>query len=234
MAGGRLVHYIYIRRVGMKTVAAIYTTFAIVDTIKQEFATLMPRVRLINIIDDSLLADTMAAGEVTPTVARRLISYYQNAEEAGADVIFNTCSTMSEVADEGQKRVGIPVVKIDRPMADEAVRTGDRIGILATVETTIRPTTRLLEAAAREQGRSVTVYNGLARGAFDALLKKDLPRHDDLVAGMVKKLSHQADVFILAQSSMARQHSLLSKMTDKPILTSTRSGVMAVKALTEN
>jgi len=40
--------------------------------------------------------------------------------------------------------VGIPVVRVDEPMAEKAVQTGTRIGVAATLATTLKPTTELI------------------------------------------------------------------------------------------
>ena len=62
--------------------------------------------------------------------------------------------------------VAIPLVKIDDAMAAEAVRTGARVGVLATLQTTLAPTVRLVKAQAVAAGRSVSVVEGLAQGSL--------------------------------------------------------------------
>jgi hypothetical protein len=87
----------------MATVAAVYTASAIVDPIKELFAEILPGCRLINIVDDSLIQDVIREGFVTPAVSQRLFYYYSAARETGAQVIFNTCSSVGEVADLARK-----------------------------------------------------------------------------------------------------------------------------------
>lgn len=75
----------------------------------------------------------IANNQVTPAVRRRLLSYYNAAADAGADVVFNTCSSVGDVADYGNQYARIPVFRIDQPMAAEAVLNYDRIGVISTL-----------------------------------------------------------------------------------------------------
>ena len=66
-----------------QTLALIHTSmvFLTVETMMKDlFAELLPGVRLINIVDDSLLADVMRAGQIPPAVASRMADYVVAAE----------------------------------------------------------------------------------------------------------------------------------------------------------
>ncbi len=217
----------------MPTVAAIYTAQAIVEPIKELFAEIIPGCRLINIVDDSLIQDVIREGTVSPAVARRLFRYYEAAADTGADLIFNTCSSIGEVASAARSMLDIPLVKIDEPMAARAVQTGKTLAVLATLPTTLAPTVRLVNAQAAQAGKSVTVLEGLALGAFEALLAKNPEKHDQLVTETAEKLAGRADAFVLAQGSMARMEASLAKITGKPVFSSPRLGVLEVKAILE-
>jgi Asp/Glu/hydantoin racemase len=212
----------------MPTVAAIYTALNIVDPIKALFAELLPDARLINIADDSLIQEVIAAGGVTPAVTRRLVAYYQAAAQAGADLIFNTCSSVGEVALLGQQFVDVPIVQIDHAMAGAAVQQGAAIGVLATLPTTLGPTVRLVQRKAAEAGRDVAVHEGLAAGAFQALLAGQAAEHDRRIMAAAEVLADQVELFVLAQASMGRLQDVLAAATGKPVLTSPRLGVLSV------
>ena len=217
----------------MRTVAAVFTAQSIVESTKQLFAELVPDCRVISIIEDALIQDVIRAGRVTPEIARRLVRYYLAAEDTGADLIFNTCSSIGDVAILARSLVKIPLVKIDDAMAAEAVRIGARVGVLATLQTTLAPTVRLVEAQAEKAGRTISVVEGLAKGAFDALFAKQLEKHDELVMAAAERVASQADVIVLAQGSMARLEEALAKRTGKPVLSSPRRGVVEVKETLE-
>jgi Asp/Glu/hydantoin racemase len=184
---------------------------------------------VISIIEDALIQDVIRAGRVTPEITRRLIRYYLAAEDTGADLIFNTCSSIGDVAIMARNLVTIPLVKIDDAMAAEAVRIGMRVGVLATLQTTLAPTVRLVRAQAEKAGRTVSVVEGLAQGAFEALVARQAEKHDELVASAAERVAGQADVIVLAQGSMARMEEALAKRTGKPVLSSPRRGVLEVK-----
>ncbi|MDQ0898450.1 aspartate/glutamate racemase family protein [Paenibacillus sp. V4I7] len=217
----------------MKTVVAVYTGQGLADPLKAVFKELLPDCRLVNIIDDSLIGDVVQAGQVPPGVARRLIQYFHHGEEIGADVILNTCSSVGEVVDDARRLIGVPIVKIDESMAAAAV-SYDRIAVLATLPSTLAPTMRLIQKQAEAAGRQVTLVNGLAEGAFDALVCGKPEEHDRILLETAKRIADKADVLVLAQGSMARMEPKLKETTGKPVLSSPRMGVEAVKALLEN
>jgi len=66
--------------------------------------------------------------------------------------------------DAARKAVEVPIVKIDDAMATHAAANASRIGVLATVPTTLGPTADLIHAHAGELGRDVQVVRTSARG----------------------------------------------------------------------
>jgi Asp/Glu/hydantoin racemase len=214
----------------MKTVVAVYTGQGLADPLKAVFKELLPEVRLVNIIDDSLIGDVVSAGHIPPAVARRLIQYYHHAEDMGADVILNTCSSVGEVADAARSLIGIPIVKIDDSMTAIAAARYDRIAVLATLPSTLEPTMRLIRRQADAAGRQVTLVDGLAAGAFDALVSGRPDEHDRILLETALRTAGEADVIVLAQGSMARMEQMLAEITRKPVLSSPRLGVEQVKA----
>ncbi|HZG83759.1 aspartate/glutamate racemase family protein [Paenibacillus sp.] len=216
-----------------KTVAAVYTGQGLAEPLKAVFQELLPDVRLVNIIDDSLIGDVVRAGHIPPSVARRLVGYYHSAEELGADVILNTCSSVGEVADDARRLIGVPIVKIDDAMAAQAAAQYDRIAVLATLPSTLEPTMRLIQRHADAAGRSVALVDGLAAGAFDALVSGRPEEHDRLLLETAVRVAAEADVLVLAQGSMARMEQKLREAIGKPVLSSPRLGVERVKAVLE-
>ncbi|MEB0056747.1 MULTISPECIES: aspartate/glutamate racemase family protein [unclassified Variovorax] len=216
----------------MKTVAVVHTGPATVQPIKQQFQELLPDVRVINIVDDSLLNDVIAAGHLTEAVAGRILTYMQEGQKMGAVAILNACSSVGEAATAARAGLSIPVVKIDERMAERAVALGPRIGVVATVRTTLEPTIRLIRAKAEETGQQIEISEGLAEGAFQALLEGKTEAHDEVVRRTILSLVDKVDVIVLAQASMARLTSSLGDLK-VPVLSSPRSGVEAVRALLE-
>jgi Asp/Glu/hydantoin racemase len=213
----------------MKTVVAVYTGQGLAEPLKAVFNEILPDCRLINIIDDSLIADVVASKKVTPAVTRRLLRYYETAEEMGADAILNTCSSVGDVVALGRQVVDIPIIRIDEAMAIKAVKQYARIGVIATLPSTLEPTLRLLQDQAQRLGRDVTIVDGLADGAYDALVNGSPEHHDKRILETALRLKPQVDAFVLAQGSMARMERDLAETTDLPALSSPRLGIDAVK-----
>ncbi|WP_079909250.1 aspartate/glutamate racemase family protein [Paenibacillus sp. 32352] len=214
----------------MATVAAIYTGQGLSERIQPIFREVLPDCRLVSIIDDSLIADVIRLGHVTPAVTRRLTQYYRHAEEIGADMILNTCSSVGEVADWARPMLDIPIIKIDEAMAALAASQYRSIGVLATLPTTLEPTKRLIQREAGKQNRDVQIVDALAKGAYQALISGQPEEHDRLILEAARSVAQQADVLVLAQGSMVRMEEALQQATNLPLYSSPRLGVMAVKA----
>lgn len=213
----------------MKRVFAVHTALAMIEPTTQLFKEHMPDVKLNHIVDDSLIQEVIANNRITPAVAKRLVNCYHMAVDAGADAIFNTCSSIGEIAQFARKLVPIPIYKIDDPMAIMAVESATRIGVLATLPTTLGPTAALLRTMATEQNKSVTVVEGLAEGAFQAMMSGDRDTHDALIVKASEKIADNVYLIVLAQGSMGRMAEELEKVTGKKVLSSPLSGVLGVK-----
>lgn len=215
-----------------QTVFVLHTSFALLEVLNPLFAEHLPSTRIVNIVDDSLLADVRAAGHMIPSVAQRLVGYAMLAQAAGADAIFNACSSVGEVADMIRQVVSVPVVKIDDCMAEAAIDAGERIAVVATVPTTLDPTMRLIDRKARERNSTVELRPVLVEGAFDVLVSGDHARHDTMVATAIRAAAREADAVVLAQASMARLVPQLSDVS-VPVLASPLGGVGDLKRALE-
>jgi len=198
----------------------------IVSLVRQE----RPDMRVHNIIDDSVIPSIVANNNVVPPgVIRRLSAYCHLAEEGGAEAILVTCSSISEIVDIARHLVGVPIFKIDEPMAEIAAsRSRRRIGIAATLNTTLDPTERLIRSKVSALGKHIEIQSDLCGGAFQALWKGDSRTHDEIVIKVVRALLSDCDIVVLAQASMARAAERLKREEQERVLTSPASGVKRV------
>jgi Hydantoin racemase len=187
-----------------KTLGLIHTSATLVPVFQQLCNQYLPNIKVFNIVDDSLIKNTIACGELTPATARRVVNYVGSAEAAGADYILVTCSSIGPAVEASAELTAVPVLRVDQPMADKAVQTGQRIGVVATLSTTLEPTTDLVRRRAAAAGKTITIESVLCEGAFDALMSGDAATHDARVGDALKELSSKVDVIVLAQASMAR------------------------------
>src|SRR6476659_4131977 len=188
----------------MKQLGLIHTSATLVPIFQQLCKAKLPGVETFNIADDSLIKDVIRRGELTPRTARRVVEYVASAEAAGADYILVTCSSIGRAVETAAGLAGIPVLRVDQPMADKAVQTGKRIGVIATLPTTLQPTSDLVTRRALIANKQIELTSRLCEGAFDALMSGDAATHDKMVAAALKELSTKVDVIVLAQASMAR------------------------------
>lgn len=204
----------------MKTLGFIHTAWMMVEVIKKELDASGLRVSAFHIWDETLLMDFMKKGGLSPWIIRRFSQHAISAEEAGADIITVTCSSTSPAVDVVKKFVSCPVLKIDEPMAEAAVKKGRRIGIVATVATTLGPTSSLLKQKASETGKEISISTALCPEAFQAILRGDTERHDQMVMEKATELAREVDLILLAQGSMARLAFPLSQRVSIPVLSS--------------
>ncbi len=213
----------------MIKIVAVHTAFALVEPMNKLFSENLPQVNLGHIVDDSLIKEVIQNNKVTNAVRRRLLAYYQAAVDSGADFIFNCCSSVGDVAEMGRSVVSVPVFRIDYPMAVQAVTFSDKIGVVATLQTTMAPTTGLLRRLAAETGKNLKLTEGLADGAFAAGQSGDTEKHDRLIAEAALRIAKDCDVIVLAQGSMARMEHKLAELTGKMVLSSPLTGVLGLK-----
>jgi Asp/Glu/hydantoin racemase len=187
-----------------KTLGLIHTSATLVPMFQQLCQQQLPGVNVFNIVDDSLIKDVIARGELTAPTARRVVNYVGSAEAAGADYIMVTCSSIGTAVEAAAALTSVPVLRVDQPMADLAVQTGSRIGVIATLPTTLAPTSDLVKRRAALAGKEIALTARLCEGAFEALMSGDTARHDTMVADALRELSNEVDVILLAQASMAR------------------------------
>lgn len=205
----------------MTTLALIHTGTFLASVFTGLCHQTMPDVDVFNIVDESLIKNTIAANQLTPQTSRRLVEYLKSAEEAGADAILVTCSSVGPAVEAAQQFIDVPVLRVDVPMVDKAIGIGARIGVIATLQTTLKPTVDLIERRAAAVGKEVEVISMLCEGAFEAVASGDAKTHDRLVTAEIRALMTQVDVVVLAQAFMARAANLVPEAERRaPILSS--------------
>lgn len=215
----------------MTRVALLHTVTALPAVFADLLAAEVGPVDAVNMVDESLLRDTVAYG-MLPRTRRRVATYAAFAEESGAQALLVTCSSIGEAAEHARGEVGIPIYRVDEPMAEEAVRVGRRIGVLATLEATCAPTRNLLRRMAGQHPGRYEITESVCTGAFEALQAGNPGRHDEIVAAELLRLATEVDVLVLAQASMARvADALPADQVPVPVLRSPRSGIRQLRQL---
>ncbi|WP_284976737.1 aspartate/glutamate racemase family protein [Arthrobacter sp. efr-133-TYG-104] len=211
-----------------KKIAILHTSFVFVSVepvITDLIAELIPGADIMHFVDSDVLATVVREGGISSRSEARMVHLAKAAEAAGADIIFSACSSLGPARDTAARNVATPVVKIDEAMAELAARRGNRIGVLATVPTTLGPTSDLIRAKADENGRAISIEQRLCEGAFSILMSGDREKHDAMVIEQAVDLARTTDTIVLAQASMNRLATRLEEKTGITVLASPRLGV---------
>ncbi|HWB83511.1 MAG TPA: aspartate/glutamate racemase family protein [Bryobacteraceae bacterium] len=214
------------------TIAYLHTSHVLIPLFTGLSKRELPDVEQFHMVDESLIRNTIRAKKLTRTTTRRVLSMVESAHEGGADAVVVTCSSIGPAASMARRLFDFPVIRVDEAMAEEAVRAGRRIGVAATLRTTLEPTVALLREKAAAAHRDVDVVESLCEGAFEAVLSGDTATHDRLLADTLTRLSTGVDVVVLAQASMARVAEKLAGSPGRvPILSSPELAVKRARSV---
>ena len=215
--------------VTLPQIAMIHTVSGLIPLFDGLAKQHLPQWQGFNMLDESLLRGTIRDGALSQTTMWRLAQMAHSAVEAGASAIVVTCSSLGPAVDAAKLFCPVPLFRIDEGMAEAAVKLGLRIGVLATLRTTLDPTSTLIRQSAAQQGRPCTVIADLAEGAFQKLGAGDMAGHDAMVAQSLRDLAPKVDVIVLAQASMARALALVQdELHPLPVLTSPELGMQHI------
>ncbi len=192
-------------------------------------ADLAPQIPIAHRNNEALLAEAMTAGGVTEALSKKLQGEIEALRDQGAALIVCTCSTLGEAAEAVGQVLTVPVMRIDRPMAEAAVRAGPNILVAACVKSTIAPTTDLLRQVAKEASRRASIETLLIEEAWAFFEDGDLERYAHCIAQHVQKHGAHHNVVVLAQASMAAAADLCNGL-QVPLLSSPILGVRAALA----
>jgi hypothetical protein len=192
-------------------------------------ARVAPGLRLAHVVRPGLLERATAEGRVSPSLAAEVAAEVRAAAaDAGAGAVLCTCSTIGAAAEAAD--AGVPVIRVDRPMAAAAVKAGRRILVVACLATAAEPALDLIEEEARRAGTAVQTRVELFAGAWAHFLDGDTQRYLRAVADGTMLVRRDADVVVLAQASMAGAAALLQDLP-VPVLSSPAAGLAAAASL---
>lgn len=211
-----------------RKVAFIYSTASISSYLFELGQKLMPSYEILNFVDESIL---LAQNSVVrrEKVKNLIIS----ARSAGVSSILITCSTIGDLAKNFSEIYRIPIFRIDSPMAQVAVESGQKIAVLFTNPKTLQSTSSLFNGIlARKKGNNVKIRYVFVDNAMKALSQGNIKGHDKFVEKSIMHAAKWADVIALAQVTTAvalsRRKTVLK---GKIILTSPISGIQQIDAL---
>lgn len=217
----------------MKRVACIHTVYSVISNFTDQLRTALGEdVKIHTLYDDFLATDPADTGKFSAINHERLRLDMQAQALTGADIIVVSCSTLSPSVRLLRPEFNVPVVAIDDAMVREAVARGSRIGLLATANSTVKPSHSALLAAAKAAGKDVDVRIICDEDAIRALKAGDRDKHDRMVLEMAGRFADR-DVIVLAQASMAHMEKAVAEQTGIATLSSPARCIAEIKDILE-
>jgi aspartate/glutamate racemase len=188
-----------------KTLGIIHAVNLTIRAMQPFLERFIPDVEVVHLCDDTIQRDNIRAG--VGVIPKRnyfkFAQYAHNLQEAGADMILLACSTFNYAAELARPMIDIPIMQIDRPMMEMGVCRGRRVGLLATLATTVPSSERLLRIVAAENKKDVEIVTVLREEAFRAIQSGDADTHNAILMEEIERLSERVDVIVMAQLSMS-------------------------------
>ncbi|NMM90891.1 hypothetical protein B2J88_42355 [Rhodococcus sp. SRB_17] len=204
----------------MTTIGFLHTSPVHVPTFDGLTHQTWPLLGTIHVVDESILTQARTEGpEMTESAVR---AHLKELKDNGADAVCCTCSTIGDIAEKAE--AGLPVFRVDRPMARRAVEMGPRIGVVAALESTLTPTSDLIAQEAVAMDSEITIELMVAGHAWSLFEAGDMDGYIRAISESSLALEGRVDVIVLAQASMAPAEKQLAGLS-VPVLSSPRLAV---------
>lgn len=211
-------------------VALIHATRNAIEPINEVFTAQLAQAEFLNFLDEAMLRSAWIEGVTSADVLNRMGSILVSAEKAGARLAVTSCTSLSPAIDRVCGKVSIPVLRIEVPLAEEAVSSLQNVGVVVTSESAIEPFKPLLEEQAEAKGKLLRAQFHFCEGAFAALSNNNPDLQDRIVLESVSKASRRGvDAILLPQVSITRIVSKLPVDLGISVLSSVYASVNRVR-----
>jgi hypothetical protein len=216
-----------------KRVFLVHPTPLAMAPIDEAFKTLWPQAQTINVLDESLYADIPQDGTLAPAIYDRIASLLRHCELSGADGILFSGSTFGPAVDKARVGMGVPVLRAEEAMMEQAVTLGERILLVCTAKRAMPVVRGTLDAAVKRAGVTRAITELWVKGARDAVIGGDVATHDKLIAEQVMAAG-DFDVIIFGQISMVPSRTPLPLEIARRIVTGPEATVARMRALIDH
>ncbi|MCK9287513.1 MAG: aspartate/glutamate racemase family protein [Sphaerochaetaceae bacterium] len=218
----------------MSHITLIHTVRTLIDSFERQMREYIGSdIEISHILDEYLLADTLAKGYFSDINFKRLQNDIDNALMADSDVIVVTCSTLTPAVTRIRPTISVPLVAIDDAMCQKAALQGSNIAIMATSESTFGPTMDKIEQNAAGLNKHVTMQPYLCAGARNAMAQGDAELHDILIVETAKMIQ-DCDLIVLSQASMAHMEHRVASICNRVVVSSPSLCIAEVQSLLDN
>ena len=210
-------------------VVVIHALAESIPPVRTAFTEIFPETEVINLLDEGLLIDFDNA--LTPKLLRRMGRLVEYSSDYDADAIALACSVYAPAVDTLKQMVDIPLVSSYGPVMADAVASGPKIGIIASVPATIRDAEHYLRLAAAEHGVQVEPYPRLAEDLIPVLRQHGQAAFEKRLSEEVNALGEQVDAVLLGQFSFSTALDYVSNRCSVPVLSAPHSSARRLKGL---
>jgi aspartate/glutamate racemase len=179
----------------MKKIAYIYTSHVLVEMVIRKTNAFLPSVEICNIVNDNLLK-LVSDRANDERIKQQLLTCYNLAVMTGADIIVNTCTSVSRFVDSLRSDISIPIVNIDEPLIKQIMNV-KTIGIVATIQTAAQRICDIVQLHSQAQ-----IHVELCEKAFQALEEGREEAHNFMVTKQIDEMIGKYDMVLLAQASI--------------------------------
>lgn len=216
-------------------IGLVHALFESMAPIEAEFGESWPEAETLHLYDQSLYADFNKTRTLTPEIFRRVESLLRHSESTGARAILFTGSLFGDPVETAREKMNVPVLMAYEAMIEEAFASAKqpRLGLLATVASTVDMMTVDIKRYSDKHGIAYTLDARHVVGAIDALLGGDRGQHDRLVAEAAANLV-DCDALMLGQFSMAPVIKQIDAAPGRRVLSSPGCAVAKMRTLISN
>jgi len=178
-----------------------------------------PDLTVYNILDDCWSRELVVHGALSEEFLLHLLNICQDMQHTGVDIIICTCSSLTPYVPRVQPFLSIPLVAIDATMAENALKYGSNILIVATADSAIESAVTQVRIHADAVGMACRIASICCDDAGQIMRDgKDLAEHDKILLERLRDIRGY-DVLILAQLSTAHLAEQIQHDTGIPVLT---------------
>ena len=188
-----------------------------------------PEAEIINVLDETLLIDF--DDKLTPPLRQRMSNLIRYCQDNHAAAIGLACSVYAPVVDSEKDSLEIPLISSYGPLMSDAVATGTRIGLIASVSATLSDAEYYLRLAAQKVGTTVEPNLCLAEDLVTIMRSEGQTGLERRLEEEALKLAPEVDAILLGQFSFAAALSHLQRVSPVPVLSAPHSSARALKTL---
>ena len=211
-------------------IVLLHATPVAMGPVHAAFQALWPEAELVNLLDDGLTTDRATENDLSPAMMSRFVSLCRYGQSIAADGLLITCSAFGPAIERAADELTIPVLKPNEAMFQDAIRAGNRIGMVATFAPSLLTMEAEFRDEVRRMGSAAELTSVVVPEAMAALRKGDAATHDRLVSERGRELEG-FDAIMLAHFSTSQAAPALRALTSTPILTAPESAVARMRQL---